>query len=125
MPGLPPTDERDSSTPVNSAPTRVREEALRRLRPATELFGRGDMGQWSRYERDGDETARIVFSVWDSGANSIFSGMENTTLFTRHEVEVRLNFLRGITKISLQDWAGADETKSLRRALETAPKEAP
>jgi len=66
-----------------------------------ELFGRGDMGQWSRYERgSGDEAAQIVFSAWDSGASSVFSGMENTELFTRHEAERRLR------------------TKSLRRALD-------
>jgi len=101
----------------------ARQEAKLNRWAATELFGRGDGGQWSRYERGGDETARIVFSTWDSGASSIFSGMENTTLFTRHEAEVRLSFLRGIAKISLQDWAG--ETESLRRALETTPKEEP
>jgi len=77
-----------------------RREALRRLRPPDELFGRGDMGQWSRYERGGNEAAQIVFSAWDSGASSIFSGMENTELFTRHEAERRLR------------------TKSLRRALD-------
>lgn len=93
-----------------------REEALRRLRPAQELFGRGDAGQWSRYERNSDETARMVFSVWDSGASSIFSGMENTALLTRQEAEARLRFLRGIVKASLQDWS--QEIEGLRRALE-------
>lgn len=97
-----------------------REEALRRLRPPSELFGHGDMGQWSRYERDSDETARMVFSAWDSGASSIFSGMENTKLFTRQEAEARMRFLRGIVKASLQDWS--QETEGLRRALEEERK---
>lgn len=29
-----------------------RRDALRRLRSPDELFGRGDMGQWARYERE-------------------------------------------------------------------------
>ena len=93
-----------------------RTEALHRLQTAQELFGRGDMGQWTRYERgSGDEAARMVFSAWDSGASSISSGMESTALFTRHEAEKRLSFYRGIVKISLQDWAS--EIESLHRAL--------
>lgn len=68
-----------------------REEALRRLQSAQELFGRGDQQQWHRYERgDGRDVSQTVFAVWDSGARALFSGMENTALFTRPEAEVEL-----------------------------------
>lgn len=108
--------------------TQRRVEALHRLQTVQELFGRGDGGQWSRYERIcGEATGQmpgsdelitvVVFSAWDSGASSISSGMESTALFTRHEAEKRLSFYRGIVKISLQDWT--HEIESLRRALET------
>jgi len=54
------------------------EEALRRLREPDELYGLGDMEQWAVYRRDDkNEAARVVFSVWDSGARCVFSGMEN------------------------------------------------
>jgi len=105
---------------------RIREEALRRLRPVGELFGRGDMERWSWYRRDDDDDGgRLVFSAWDSGASSIFSGMENTELFTRSEAEARLLIITQDAGVHSYEIEGLRRVLNLRRALETTPKEEP
>lgn len=91
-----------------------REEALRRLQSAQELFGRGDQQQWHRYERDdGRDVSQTVFAVWDSGAKSLFSGMENTALFTRPEAEVEL------TRLMQDADANSYEIGALLHAMES------
>lgn len=83
-----------------------RREALRRLRPIQELFGRGDMLQWHRYLRD-DAQNDWLFAAWDDGRKDVFSGMEGTTLWSRAEATERL---RGLDPRSF-------EAEALRRVL--------
>jgi hypothetical protein len=78
------------------------------------LYGRGDMEQWSRYERNDDETtaAFAVFQVWEQGERNIFAGMENTALYTQREAEGHLEVL-----IKRADPAHDFEIASLRKVL--------
>lgn len=78
------------------------------------LYGRGDAGQWSRFERSDDENtvAYAVFQVWEQGERNIFSGAENTALYTQREAEGHLEVL-----IKRANTAHDFEIASLRKML--------
>ncbi len=53
------------------------------------LFGLGDNMQWAKFTRDQHPE---IFAAWDRGEDNVFSGAENTQLWSREDAEGYLEY---------------------------------